>query len=62
MMYCLWIGYVILKIGGMVFFVKLIFLKYRVVCLILGVIEMYNENFKKEFVLKSLNFGKKINI
>lgn len=59
MMYCLWIGYVILKIGGMVFFVKLIFLKYRVVCLILGVIEMYNENFKKEFVLKSLNFGKK---
>lgn len=62
MMYCLWIGYVILKIGGMVFFVKLIFLKYRVVCLILGVIEMYNENFKKEFVLKILNFGKKINI
>lgn len=59
MMYCLWIGYVILKIGGMVFFVKLIFLKYRVVCLILGVIEMYNENFKKEFVLKILNFGKK---
>lgn len=59
MMYCLWIGYVILKIGGMVFVVKLIFLKYRVVCLILGVIEMYNENFKKEFVLKSLNFGKK---
>lgn len=59
MMYCLWIGYVILKIGGMVFFVKLIFLKYRVVCLILGVIEMYNENFKKEFVLKSLNFVKK---
>lgn len=59
MMYCLWIGYVILKIGGMVFVVKLIFLKYRVVCLILGVIEMYNENFKKEFVLKILNFGKK---
>lgn len=59
MMYCLWIGYVILKIGGMVFVVKLIFLKYIVVCLILGVIEMYNENFKKEFVLKSLNFGKK---
>lgn len=59
MMYCLWIVYVILKIGGMVFVVKLIFLKYRVVCLILGVIEMYNENFKKEFVLKSLNFGKK---
>lgn len=59
MMYCLWIGYVILKIGGMVFFVKLIFLKYRVVCLILGVIEMYNENFKKEFVLKILNVGKK---
>lgn len=59
MMYCLWIGYVILKIGGMVYVVKLIFLKYRVVCLILGVIEMYNENFKKEFVLKSLNFGKK---
>lgn len=59
MMYCLWIGYVILKIGGMVFVVKLIFLKYRVVCLILGVIEMYNENFKKEFVLKILNVGKK---
>lgn len=59
MMYCLWIGYVILKIGGMVFVVKLIFLKYRVVCLILGVIEMYNENFKKECVLKILNFGKK---
>lgn len=45
----------ILKTGGMVFFVKLISLKHRVACLISGVIETYNENPKKESASKSLN-------
>lgn len=40
MIYCLWIGYVILKSVDMVFLVKLLFLKYNIFCDIFDVFEM----------------------
>lgn len=58
MIYFLCIGYIIVKIGGIVVIVKWLFLKYSFFFDIFVVLDIYNEKFKKFDGRYGFKFGK----